>query len=335
MRLAHIAVIAPHRTGLYGTARDIVKAEIALGADARMIDPYRPRVGKLDGVPIDGHQWACNADVWISHSGTFPHLAPQGKPVVHVMHGRPYSSFLLGMLGKTMPYEYLQRQVTDKDYRAFVTLWPEFVPYWRMLIPAERLHYVPAPVDLGEWTPDGPDGYNFGGKRGEVNVVIADQWREDRNPHEVIHAFSVYAERVKNAKLHIYGAPVKNKGFVSILKPLARRGVLGEVRGFVSGLPHVYRAADVMLTPHRIATRTVREALACGCQVVMAPGHDYTPYTADPVDIEAFAHQIDVAAGLAKTDRPARRTANRAAAVLHFNPENTAKGVVAIAGAQI
>jgi len=335
MKLAHLAVIAPHRTGLYGTARDIVKAECALKADARLVDPYRPRVGTADGVPIHGHQWACEADVWVSHSGTFPHLAPHGKPVIHVMHGRPYSSFLLGLMGKVMPYEYLQRQINDPDYKAFVTLWPEFMPYWRHIIPPEKLHCANPPVDLEEWKPEGPDGYGFGGKAAEINIVITDQWREDRNPAEAIHAFSLYAETVKGARLHIYGAPVKNKGFVSILKPLARRNCLGEVRGFVSGLAHVYRRADAVITPHRIATRTVREALACGCQVVMSPGNTYTPYVAPVEEIENFAHQIDIAVGQVKTDRAARRAANRAVAEKCFNPADTAKTFLTIAAAQI
>ena len=52
MKIAHLATIAPHRTGLYGTARDIVQAERKLGHDARLVDPARPRVGTVHGVPV-------------------------------------------------------------------------------------------------------------------------------------------------------------------------------------------------------------------------------------------------------------------------------------------
>jgi glycosyltransferase involved in cell wall biosynthesis len=330
MLIAHIAAIHPHRTGLYGTARDIVKAERALGHDARLVDPTKPREGEVDGVRVSGHQWACKADAWVSHSGLRKHLQSDGHPTVMMLHGRPYSSYLLGLLDKTHVYDHVLTIVKQDDYKAFVTLWAEFLPYWKHLVPNGALRALNAPVSLDEWTPDGPSGYGFHDKGGAINVVIADQWREDKNPHECIHAFSIYADMVKGARLHIYGAPVKDKGFPCILRPLAKRGVLGEAQGFVKGLDNVYRAADVLITPHRIATRTVREALACGCQVVMAPGNDYTPYTAEPHDIEAFAKQIDIAVGLAKTHPDERREANRASATKHFDPAHTAQGLIDI-----
>jgi hypothetical protein len=45
-------------------------------------------------------------------------------------------------------------------------------------------------------------------------------------------------------------------------------GNMGEWQGWVKGLAHVYRAATMVITPHAIDTRTVREAMACGCPVV-------------------------------------------------------------------
>lgn len=332
--VAHIAQIAPHQTGLYGTARDIVKAERELGLDARLVDPKMPKVGEVHGVPVASHQWACSCPVWVSHSGTNKCLEPEDRPVIHVMHGRPYSSYLLGIQGKTHVYPVLMGWA--EKYAAFVTLWEEFLPYWRHLLPAEKLHAAPPPVDLGAWTPDGPSGYRFGGKRGEVNVLITDIWREDKNPHETIHAFSLYAEKNPEARLHLYGLPRNpSRALMSIFAPLKKRGVLGEAKGIVSGLANAYRAADVLITPHRIATRTVREALACGCSVVMSPrvGEQYTPYTCQCADIEGFAQQMDRAIQNRKAKRTDQTAINRASAMRHFDPKRTAEKFAALVAA--
>ena len=45
---------------------------------------------------------------------------------------------------------------------------------------------------------------------------------------------------------------------------------------------NVMRSADMLITPHRIYTRSIREAMACGIQVVS--GKD-----CEPEDIEQFA----------------------------------------------
>ena len=330
MKVAHLTIIAPHRTGLYGTARDLVAAERALGADARLVHPLKPKKGMVHGVPVDGHQWAASADAWVNHSGFDGSLDPGSRPVIHILHGRPYSSYLLGLAGKGVIYDYIQNKACDPHFKAFVTLWPDFLPYWRHLIPNGKLTALNAPVDLKEWSPDGPAGYAFHGKKAPINVVIADRWREDMNPHAAIHAFGVYARTRPEARLHIYAAPIKKKGFNSILRPLAARGNLGEVMGIVKGLAHVFRAADAVITPHRIATRIVREALACGTQVVMADGNPYTPYTADPFDIERFAEQIDRAVTDWQENRDGRKQENRTAAETHFDSAATARDMLRI-----
>lgn len=336
IKVAHLAKVTPHRAGLYETARDIVEAERALGLDARLVDPETPKHGKERGVPVEGHKWAQAADVWVSHSG--PMAMKVTKPTIHVLHGRPFSSFMLGLHGSqgvhklegklypvlksNMVFNLLREMAQDDHYVKFVTLWSEFLPHWRHLLPADKLVAAPAPVDLKRWTPDGPSGYGFHGKAGTINVICADMWRIDANPYPVIVAFGIFAEKYPGAKLHLYGVPpVQRKGIhkaiLPILQPLADRAVLGEVEPLVSGLENVYRAADMLITPHRIATRTVREALACDCNVVMAAANGYTPFRADPAEPRAFADQMHHAA---KT-----KVNNRLTATTHFDPANTAR----------
>ena len=116
--------------------------------------------------------------------------------------------------------------------------------------------------------------------------------------------------------MHVYAAPQKGQAWEVLKRALRDVGALGEVVGMVTGLANVYRAADAAITPHRIATRSVREALACGCNVVMALGNRYTPFQADPQDLQAYAVQIGRAVR--------ERAENRQTAELLFDPAVTA-----------
>lgn len=296
MKVAHVAVVTPHRAGLYETTRDLVAAERQAGIDARVVDPVNEITMVDRGVPVVERSFAQECQVLINHSGLSKELNQLQLPIIHILHGRPYNSFLLEQSGKIAIYSYLRRIRNDRRFKLFVTFWRDFVPYWATLLPRDKIHCLTAPVDLQHWTPDGP-AYNFHGHSGKINVVCSNMWRDDKTPYHIINAFLLFATRVQGARLHIYGAPQKGTAW-EILKSLLREaGVLGEVpAGIVKGLQNVYRAADCVITPHRIATRSVREPLACGCNVVMAPGNHYTPYQADPEDLEAYASQIGNAA---------------------------------------
>lgn len=317
MRVAHVAVVTPHRAGLYETTRDLVAAERRAGLDARIIDPIKePEITEDRGVPIVGPGFAKECRVVVNHSGLNKELNRLALLMIHILHGRPHSSFLLEQAGKVAVYSYVSRIRNDPRFKLFVTFWAEFLPYWAMVLPGEKLRAVAAPVDLEEWTPDGPAGYDFHGHRGRINVVCASMWREDETPYHIINAFRIFAARTAGARLHVYAAPRTGGAWEVLKRALQEQGLLGEVAGMVTGLDNVYRAADVAITPHRIATRSVREALACGCNVVMAPGGNCTPFQADPQDLEAYAAQI----GRAVRERaPNRRTAE-----LLFDPGLTA-----------
>lgn len=322
MKVAHVAVVTPHRAGLYETCRDLAAAERRMGIDARIVDPVNEVVTVDRGVPVVKRSFVQDCQVVINHSGLSKDLNKTRLPIIHVLHGRPYGSFLLEQSGKIAIFSYLRRVRNDTRFKLFVTFWPEFVSHWATILPRDRIRCVPAPVDLDRWTPDGPAGYDFHGRRAEINVVCSDMWRDDITPFHVINAFLVYARAAQpNAKLHVYGAPRKGSGWAILKSVLEEAGVLGEApAGIVKGLQNVYRAASCVITPHRIATRSVREPLACGCNVVMAPGNPYTPYQADPENLEAYAAQIARAVN--------GKASNRKVAEVYFDARDTAKGFV-------
>jgi glycosyltransferase involved in cell wall biosynthesis len=214
--------------------------------------------------------WALTADVIANHSGydSTP-IEKTSQPVVHVAHGRPRSSFLSEKSGSTPIYSYWYQRSKQARFKAVVTFWPQHVPYLQVMMPETPVYAVQSNVDLEAWTPNGPSGYGFHGKKGsKVNIALTDAWRDDVDPFVPLHAAALFAREVKGTKVHVYAKPAKSKGFDVLLRRIAEDGNLGEVQGWSKGLANVYRAASFMLTPQEIDTRSVREAMACGCPVV-------------------------------------------------------------------
>jgi len=321
MKIAHIAIATPQRCGLYETTHELVSAERALGVDARIVDPkphkqYHP--GPEDrGVPIEPVLWAQAADVVVDHSG----IEGEGtkdleKPIIYVNHGRPASSFHAEVTkGKAPVYGYWFRHNTDERYKAVVTFWPEHVPYLEAVWTKKPVVAIAAPVNLEVWH-NGGSGYRFNGKSGAPNVVIADAWRDDVTPMPSVAAFLHFAKQVPEAKLHIYAIPNDKRGTV-ILRPVQEMGALGEFKTRIKGvslddpgLGHIYRAADLAISPNSIYTRSIREPMACGCQVVS--GKDV-----NPENIPAF---VEVMKDRLRNPRDTRKEAE-----MLFDPELAAR----------
>ena len=360
MKIAHCAHFTPRTNGLFETVRDLVEAERKIGQDARIIDIRDAELGLLparvrpkgDPCPKCGFVklqhvgqgqtapdwiesrgvakvpvgWLNECDIIVSHSGIPPGLKlGKDKPRVHIAHGRPRSSFLLGQRDGNHVWAAYAEYARDPRMKALVTLWPGFKRYWKMVFP--RVEELPPFVDLERWQP-GATGYRFGGQGGAPNVVVCDIWRHDRDPFHSLFGFATFAEQCPNARIHIYGL---NDRDVSALGPvldgLKARGVLGEVCGHRSDLLSIYGSADMLLTPHRIATRTVREALACGLSVVSGSAR-YTPYAADEEDLDGVADALARAWTDLQADRVAVQAANRRRAEEEFDPERTALRMV-------
>jgi glycosyltransferase involved in cell wall biosynthesis len=97
----------------------------------------------------------------------------------------------------------------------------------------------------------------------------------------MIHAFLLFRDLVPSAKLHVYALDLTNLNGHNALRLMLGKS-LGVFQGWARDLRSVYRAADLLITPHRIYTRSIRESMACGLQVVS--GRDV-----HPEDIETFA----------------------------------------------
>lgn len=281
MKVAHSVVITPGRCGLYETTRELVVGLRELGVDSRMVDPTKeknelyPEGTEDRGAPFADLEWAKQADVLINHSGLGEELEKVDIQIIHIAHGRPRSSFISERDGGTPIYSYHYQKNLDPRFKAVVTFWPEHKSYLEVMFPDKPVRVVQPPVDLQAWTPEGPNGYKFKGKRDEINVVCTDAWRDDVDPFVALNAYALFHRAFPRSKLHIYAVGAKRKGWDALFKRI--NSGMGEISPWVKGLDNVYRAASVMITPHQIATRSIREAMACGCPVAQVSSPDEWP----------------------------------------------------------
>jgi glycosyltransferase involved in cell wall biosynthesis len=226
-------------------------------------------------------RWGEKADVIVSHSGhDKTPLANTNQPIVHAAHGRPLSTWEGERHGKAPGLTYQTQRKRRERYCCAVTFWPEYEPYLRNIWGPKPVYVVTPPVDAEYWTP-GKTDYTFRGQKGRVNVVMLDPWsREDSSPYHCIHAFCLFQRIVEGAKLHLFAWDGNKRGLSGLTNLLGKGG--GIIHPWAQNVREILRAADLLITPHRIYTRSIREAMSCGVQVVS--GRD-----CHPEDIEAFA----------------------------------------------
>ncbi len=307
MRIAHFAPFAPNACGLYETTRDMVKAERLAGHTSELVDigiGDKRNVGAVDeraGCKIVARDYGdvVDYDLFVGN-GNIPlsFLGQTWAPVVHFLHGRPLSSFRLEQRepGKAPVYTLHHGHAQNRRVRGLITLWPEFLPYWRVIVPADKLWSVPqAPCDLDFYKPDGPK-YKFAdGVAGKLNVLIADLWRDDTDPFDVANGIIELARRRKDFKVHFLACKNPLGPWEYLFRALKELGACGELAGQMKDMPERYRAVDVVVTPHYIATRIVRESLACGRTLVAHRLSPYSVFGCDPERPESVAARLDEA----------------------------------------
>ena len=338
MKVAHFSRFVPNQSGQYGTVKDLIKAERGLGVDAGFIAPMMGQgvetsaaIARKDGwLQTEKMEWADDADILVRHVLVPSKMVHSGKQAkVMCLHGRPENSFLLGIYSLNAVYNtvYYERKTWDM----FVTFWEEFKFHWSQLIDdsESRLRYVPAMCDLDLYNPEG-DKRDLGELSGKPNIVIADMWREDTTPYNVLHAAAYFkANYCPEAAIHVYGIPKDKKSIVDLNRILKNKGVIGETIGLCRKMEKTFRAADIVVTPHVIATRVIRESMSCGTPIVAGGDCPYTQYGGDPRNIQAFAKEINRCWEDIKVN-PDLGKDFRLRAEKEFNLEQTGRAMIAV-----
>ena len=292
-----------------------------------VVEPVKP--GTEDrGIVVEDEKWAIEeADILVGHSGFSEALQKLKKPLVLCCHGRPRSSFLLEWQGKYPVYSGYSKLNADPRVLKFVTFWKEHIPNLAMVIDKEKLAYVPPCVDLDFFSPRGKKGEFPDPNR--FNIVIVDIWREDIDPWDVFHCCYLFCEKHPEAQFHMFGCkpPSEIGPWAFLLKRAQSEGKLGIVSGLIDAIDEVYRTADMMVTPHTIATRTVRESLASGLPLVAAEGNKYTNFHAPLYDYDRFVREMERCYQAIQLDRESISRKMRESAKKHFDMNNTGIGM--------
>jgi glycosyltransferase involved in cell wall biosynthesis len=336
LKVAHFAHVTPNQAGIAGTAIDMVMAERTVGIDSQIIDfqgngkPCRMGL-ECRGVKPVGPSWAGNADIIVRHSAVPQTLKNSGKPIIMCLHGRPEYGFLLQYYKKMGLLAEWFKCARDPCYRTFITFWKEHLNYLKIMMPNSKIDYVPAMVDLKNFMPSGIK-YDYDNIGGTPNIVIADMFREDVNPFNVLVAASVFVHKYcPEARVHIYGLQrTKESPVKDLLDKMKEAIVIGEAKPLVTEMERVYRSADMLITPHHIATRVIREALASGVPIVAGVGCPYTNYTEDARYTEGFAAKINDCWNDIKDDKQTAKNEARAMAEKSFNLKQAGEAALKI-----
>jgi len=332
--IAHFSPFAPGACGLYEAARDFVRADRLAGRDAELcVVPYNGaplRVGENDdrsGERVTARSWEeCkDADLFVVH-GTYVDawLAKTDAPVVVALHGRPQACFVPEQKDPDRnAFSLMLDFARYQRVKVLLTMWREHMPYWSQFMPEEKLvTSEDPPIDCEMFQPHGVKLDIPSDKRGRRNLLICDSWREDVDCFEAAIGAIHAACRVPGLKVHFFGVDHKDGKpphcWEHIFSALRNLDALGLVSGRILEIASVYRAMDVVLSPHRIGVRTIGEALASGVPVVAEAGCRYTPYTAQMQDPESVAEMVERCIGDLDSDGAGTRAKARMQAVAHF-----------------
>jgi SAM-dependent methyltransferase len=305
-----------------------------VGIDAQFIATFldKKQMAKSTGGKKDGWletaepDWALKADILMRHSCIPPKYSNAGMPIIMALHGRPESSFMIEYTGVMKCYQLIKNITDDPRYKAWISFWDEYRFQHSFKVPDDKLYYVPAMVDLDEYKPEGAK-VGFGKFDGSPNIIIADMWRHDLTPYNMLYAVAKFKEKyAPDAKIQLFGVPIKKAE--SVLEILREADVVGNIIQRSNVMSNVYRAGDILVTPHNIATRIVRESLACGLPIVGGSANPYTDFKADPRDINAFAEQIGRCWKYVKGSPESTKKQCREVAEKEFGLEQAGKAVL-------
>lgn len=302
MKIVHFAPFAPCACGLYEAARDMVAADLEAGHEAYLVDTgatyttnegmkHTPgEIGKEDkrgfyAITSANPIVAQTADVLIAHTGVpDPWFSTTQAPMLWMLHGRPRACFGPEQFGRGDSYSLMARIAKWPRVKNMITFWPYHEVYWKNIIPLEKLVVLSAPVV--DFTRFGPGGHihDFQNLGGDIDIALADSLREDVDLYEIANGALEFARNNRGVRFHFYGMDDPLRCWDYILSELRILGALGEVWARRPNIEEIYRAADIILSPHKITTRVIAEALCCGTPVIAAHGCEYATWNCDVSD---------------------------------------------------
>jgi len=308
MKILHIASYSPNRNGIYEAARDLLKSDVLAGhtvyfADAGFTENnervYVPtgtiddraefKVVTSDPIIID------SVDIVVIHNmPQFSWFVKNQVPIVYVVHSRPHAAFKVEQKGIDIKSYSFDIEVSQwPRVKKMMYFWPEFKPFWHMFPEEKNLIFDYPIIDQERFFPTGITHFIKDENRGKYNILICDSPREDIDMFEIFNGAIQAAKDNKDVKFHIYGVerPMKQCWEVLIQK-LYELGAMGEIYIRMPHMETIYRSMDAVLTPHRIVTRVIGEALSCGIPVIASKACKVSQFHCDPHDPYSVSNAI-------------------------------------------
>jgi glycosyltransferase involved in cell wall biosynthesis len=299
---------------MYEAARDFVKADILFGHEAYFVDTGASTDGitpefvsnpsdKRNGftLPITTYENVLDAELIVAHTGIPDNWIVRSQaPIIFIMHGRPLDCFRPEQNHEPKKaYTLLANLAKWPRIKKMVTMWEEHYSFWEPIVPNDKLVLLdPPPMDGDRFSSNGTRHFISQECKGELNLLIADSWRSDVDIYEIMNGIILASKKIKGLKIHNYAVETQ-KGSTNVVEPwnlifdyTKRLGIQGEVFGRVTDMEQIYRAMDVTITPHRIATRIIGESLCCGTPVI-AGGSRFTKWNCHPEDPKSVAEAIE------------------------------------------
>jgi len=328
MKIAH--TVENGLGGMSAAARLEVLWERKLGHDARLVFREDNGLGNRDGVPVADFEFVKHCDVIVSHSTLAMNEQELGIPFVLMCHGSPDYCYYIQHVAGNRTFTMQSTLAGHKNCAFVVVHWERHIPYWKQIMPGERIRYIPTSVDLDAFAPQEPNPAVLCGMGGKINVLSAGRWRMGCTPFSVVCAFGLFADRHPGAKLHLLGTS-NFVGISEFLESMRLRNILGLIGVNSDDIPSLYAACDFSITSHWDAGLTPRESMACGCPVVGDIGLGCTPYMADQHDLVAFADEMDrVYSDIQNEGKSVISERTRASAVEQFHPKAAAERMIAL-----
>lgn len=180
--------------------------------------------------------------------------------------------------------------------------------------------FTPPPLDLGQFSADGPDARALYGIRADAKLVtVIGKLSASRGFEDALQTFAALRGSVSHARVMIIGHGEHRPALEALTHTLGIESDVIWAGYHEDDLAEHYRASDLLLFTARGSDeghRAVLEAMACGVPVATYPiegvsalvPHDWIAADADPEALAALA------ASLLSRDSPAlrREAANRA-----------------------
>jgi len=294
MKICHIAPFAPNRCGLYEAARDMARADVLGGNIVYFVDAgvtvggvrEDPKIGAIDdraGFRLATADPAMinDSDIIVLHTGA-PDiwLVKCQAPIIWVVHGRPLACFRPESQGKGNSYSLYKDVATWKRTKKMLYFWEEFKPHWDAVFGNKGVALDYPVIDEARFSPEGEKIKLQ--NEGKFNVLICDSSREDIDLYETVVSCVETANEITGIKFHFFGFehPIQ-PCWNPLLEKLKKLGCLGDIYGRMGDMEKIYRSMDCLISPNRIITRTIGEAISCGVNVIAQNPCKIADYTID------------------------------------------------------